>query len=69
MNDPKVYHEQVCPRCGKDDVFEGSTVEVNGDVAWQQVTCNCGYRYVEVYKYYCTEVYADDNDSLDEEEA
>ena len=67
---PKIYHKQVCPRCGKDDVFEGGFVEIDGDTAWQQVTCNCGYRYIEVYRYERTEVYDyHNNDWLDEEEA
>ena len=54
---PIIFNKQVCPCCGKDDVAEGSHVEITGDTAWQIVTCNCGFQYVEVYKYYRTEVY------------
>lgn len=53
---PKVWHKQVCPKCGKDDVEEGGFVEIAGDIAWQEVTCSCGARYIEVYKYDRTEV-------------
>lgn len=54
---PKIFFKQVCPKCGKDDVREGSGVVTDGDVAWQEVTCNCGARYIEVYRYEQTEVW------------
>ena len=62
MNDPKVYHEQVCPRCGERYDVTADTIQGDGDVVWHNTTCNkCGYRFVEVYKYICTEVYDENN--------
>lgn len=57
---PKIYHKQVCPKCGKNDVADGGFVEINGNTAWQEVTCNCGATYIEVYEYKQTEVYHED---------
>lgn len=56
----KVFHKQVCPKCGKNDVEYGGFVEIDGDEAWQKVTCACGMQYIEVYKYERTEVYCED---------
>lgn len=52
------YFEQVCPRCGEKFDVEGGRVESDGNVAWQNVTCNkCGCYYTEVYEYKVTEVW------------
>ena len=45
-----IYHEQKCPDCGS--VYaEGGFVEIDGNEAWQKLTCECGCVYVEVYEY------------------
>lgn len=66
---PMIWHEQVCPKCGRNDECDGSMVEMEGDQAWQIVTCSCGARYIEVYEYHHTEVWSDDWDEDCEEEA
>ena len=50
-----ISYEQVCPKCGKNDVVEDGFVIVSGNEVWHKVTCNCGAKRVEVYKYRHTE--------------
>ena len=56
----QVFHKQVCPKCGKDDVKEGGPVTIGGGEAWQEVKCSCGMQYTEVYKYERTVVFCED---------
>lgn len=54
----KVYTKQECPKCGEKTCVEGGHVEIDGDRAWQRITCmECGCVYVEVYKYEQTEIW------------
>ena len=50
MSDYIIYHEQKCPDCGRNDA-EGGFVEIDGNVAWQELICGCGCVYAEVYEY------------------
>ena len=43
--------EPKCPVCGKNDVAEGDSVDIEGNMAVQQVTCGCGAVYNEWYAY------------------
>ncbi len=40
-----------CPVCGKNDVAEGDSVDIEGRMVVQQVTCGCGAVYNEWYAY------------------
>lgn len=38
-----------CPFCGSDDI-EGSTVQVDGATAWQDITCpSCGAEWRDIF--------------------
>jgi formate dehydrogenase maturation protein FdhE len=48
----KAYLEAscICPFCGSRDI-EGDHIEVDGQTAWQPITCNfCNKRWHDIYK-------------------
>lgn len=41
---------QVCPVCNKKYTVEGGSVEMDGDKAYQEVTCtSCGASWTDIY--------------------
>lgn len=40
-----------CPVCGKNDEAEGGPVNIEGDMAMQEIRCRCGALYHEWYTY------------------
>lgn len=60
-----MFHDKpTCPKCRSYNL-DGSFVEIDmdgeGQVAWQRVTCDdCGFEYVDVYRYHHSETYEEE---------